>query len=215
MKGGAAMRRGFTLIELLVVIAIIAILAAILFPVFARVREKARQASCASNLRQLGLAFQLYASDYDGRLPSFDGGGCGHWWFDALEPYVRNAQVYGCPTANPHNYSNVCTCGQTRGFLQRYPQLIDGRASYTFDISDPGNGLPYSRLMADVVDFPADKMLVGDALCIVWHWEGGSSAMYTNPDLAPHNGGWNLTFLDGHTKLVVAGKMSAGIFVGY
>jgi len=63
------MRRGFTLIELLVVIAIIAILAAILFPVFARVREKARQTDCLSNIRQLGVAFGLYKSDWEGAFP--------------------------------------------------------------------------------------------------------------------------------------------------
>ena len=64
-------RRGFTLIELLVVIAIIAILAAILFPVFAKAREKARQTSCLSNLKQLGLSFLMYAQDYDELLPSY------------------------------------------------------------------------------------------------------------------------------------------------
>src|SRR5712691_1921266 len=74
-------RRGFTLIELLVVIAILAILAALLFPVFAQVREKARQTTCASNLRQIGTAFAMYVQDYDDRLPdrrdlksSFPGG---------------------------------------------------------------------------------------------------------------------------------------------
>ena len=61
--------RGFTLIELLVVIAIIAILAAILFPVFARAREKARITSCQNNMKQLGTAFAMYCSDYDGRMP--------------------------------------------------------------------------------------------------------------------------------------------------
>ncbi|MCD6351947.1 MAG: prepilin-type N-terminal cleavage/methylation domain-containing protein, partial [Armatimonadetes bacterium] len=70
------MRRGFTLIELLVVIGIIAILAAILFPVFARAREKARQASCLSNLKQLALGFLMYIQDYDERLPRY----C--WWLN-------------------------------------------------------------------------------------------------------------------------------------
>jgi len=68
------MRRGFTLIELLVVIAIIAILAAILFPVFARAREKARQSSCLSNVKQLDLAVQMYIQDYDEMLPYGQGG---------------------------------------------------------------------------------------------------------------------------------------------
>src|SRR5439155_7935799 len=67
---GRHQKKGFTLIELLVVIAIIAILAAILFPVFAQARDKARQATCTSNLRQIGNAFQLYIQDHDGRAPT-------------------------------------------------------------------------------------------------------------------------------------------------
>jgi prepilin-type N-terminal cleavage/methylation domain-containing protein len=91
------MRKGFTLIELLVVIAIIAILAAILFPVFAKAREKARQASCASNLKQIALAILWYAQDYDERTQGYQGG-VGSWHL-LIEPYVKNTQVFACPSA--------------------------------------------------------------------------------------------------------------------
>src|SRR5450432_4659449 len=95
-------RRGFTLIELLVVIAIIAILAAILFPVFAQAREKARQASCTSNMKQIGLAILMYAGDYDEQLPwgASNGGGGLTTWYDLVEPYVKvGAQGFGFKTA--------------------------------------------------------------------------------------------------------------------
>jgi prepilin-type N-terminal cleavage/methylation domain-containing protein/prepilin-type processing-associated H-X9-DG protein len=95
-------RRGFTLIELLVVIAIIAILAAILFPVFAKAREKARQISCLSNCKQLGLGVMMYAQDYDETYPRgcfLDGGKVNDWtWTIQLQPYVSNNQVFVCPS---------------------------------------------------------------------------------------------------------------------
>jgi len=106
---------GFTLIELLVVIAIIAILAAILFPVFAQARAKARQASCGSNVRQLGLAVRMYNQDYDERYP-FGGwmpgppnwtpgsGGYGTWdWQNSTAPYIKNKAIYYCPSSGDDN----------------------------------------------------------------------------------------------------------------
>jgi prepilin-type N-terminal cleavage/methylation domain-containing protein/prepilin-type processing-associated H-X9-DG protein len=93
-------RKGFTLIELLVVIAIIAILAAILFPVFAKAREKARQTSCASNLKQLGLAFNIYAEDFDERLPAGNDGASstdGAGWAAQIYTDVKSTGVYKCP----------------------------------------------------------------------------------------------------------------------
>ncbi len=98
------MRKGFTLIELLVVIAIIAILAAILFPVFAQAREKARQASCQSNLKQLALAMLMYAQDYDEHMApraictTNPPGAPRMSWALLILPYVKNTQIYQCPS---------------------------------------------------------------------------------------------------------------------
>src|SRR5438309_1970214 len=93
---------GFTLIELLVVIAIIAILAAILFPVFAQARAKARQASCLSNTKQLGLALQMYVQDYDETVVLNDNGSATVprlGWMDLLQPYIKNDGVLVCPSS--------------------------------------------------------------------------------------------------------------------
>ena len=114
-------RNGFTLVELLVVIAIIAILAAILFPVFARARENARRSSCQSNLKQLGLGLLQYAQDYDEtntRVTYYGGtassSNCGdstslptryHWMY-AILPYVKSTQVYNCPSGVPRRVYN-------------------------------------------------------------------------------------------------------------
>jgi prepilin-type N-terminal cleavage/methylation domain-containing protein len=95
--------KGFTLIELLVVIAIIAILAAILFPVFARAREKARQTACLSNAKQMALGVQMYAQDYDETvIPYYQDGNSPasmRLWWNILNPYVMNMQVYLCPSS--------------------------------------------------------------------------------------------------------------------
>lgn len=111
-------RRGFTLIELLVVIAIIAILAAILFPVFAKAREAARKTSCASNLKQVGLAVMSYVQDYDESYP-YDSFGFGsgitgngnsfadpRLWVGKVQPYIKNQNVFQCPSSSASNPSN-------------------------------------------------------------------------------------------------------------
>ena len=91
--------KGFTLIELLVVIAIIAILAAILFPVFARARENARRASCQSNLKQIGLGFLQYAQDFDERYPSkVANSGSNYGWVQLTQPYIKSTQLFQCPS---------------------------------------------------------------------------------------------------------------------
>jgi len=99
-----AHKHGFTLIELLVVIAIIAILAAILFPVFAKVREKARQTSCSSNMRQMGLALMQYVQDNDETYPVgvANDGGSGLGWAGQIYPFVKSNAVYTCPDDNSY-----------------------------------------------------------------------------------------------------------------
>jgi len=133
---------GFTLIELLVVIAIIAILAAILFPVFAKVREKARQTSCLSNEKQLGLAFMQYAEDYDERLPTSSNGA---GWVGELISYTKSKGVYGCPDdtstlSNAQSYTPVSYAYNVNiggdgvnsvgtGWVPPVPQVIVGALS--------------------------------------------------------------------------------------
>src|SRR5579875_561507 len=104
--------KAFTLIELLVVIAIIAILAAILFPVFAQAREKARQTTCISNEKQMGLGILQYTQDYDEQFP-FD-----HWvvgntdmnWFTAINPYIKNGNTWNPSTTELSGIGGIWTC---------------------------------------------------------------------------------------------------------
>jgi prepilin-type N-terminal cleavage/methylation domain-containing protein/prepilin-type processing-associated H-X9-DG protein len=113
-------RRAFTLIELLVVIAIIAILAAILFPVFAQARDKARQTSCLSNMKQTALGFMMYKQDYDETFPSAyfhrnfaTGGGAGGYihWSGMINPYVKNWGMYTCPSDAVRGWGPTCGFG--------------------------------------------------------------------------------------------------------
>jgi len=109
-SGSPGRRRGFTLIELLVVIAIIAILAAILFPVFSRAREKARTAACQSNLKQIALAAKMYSNDWDEyTVPDWLGpqGGPLYTWYDLLQPYIKNWDIYKCPSRRPWYWNRL------------------------------------------------------------------------------------------------------------
>jgi prepilin-type N-terminal cleavage/methylation domain-containing protein len=109
------MRRAFTLIELLVVIAIIAILAAMLFPVFAAARERGRITTCAANLRQLGIASRMYAQDYDEQLylsPTLHNPLLG--LTRAFDPYVRNLGLYYCPSAGPGSFPTLADSAANR-----------------------------------------------------------------------------------------------------
>src|SRR5688500_13924616 len=102
-------RSGFTLVELLVVIAVIVILAAILFPVFAQVREKGRQTACLSNVKQMAAGLMMYVQDYDEVFPpvlGFEPGQTYYYqasWMNRLQPYIRNVALFVCPSANRRN----------------------------------------------------------------------------------------------------------------
>jgi prepilin-type N-terminal cleavage/methylation domain-containing protein/prepilin-type processing-associated H-X9-DG protein len=133
-------KRAFTLIELLVVIAIIAILAAILFPVFAQAREKARQTSCLSNLKQIGTAVAMYAQDHDEYLPynyayTWPGQAELYWWQDLCRPYIKNEAVYSCPSAAPHFSYNYKRPPGTPN-----PLVKDYLANTSWGFSTAGNG---------------------------------------------------------------------------
>jgi len=136
---------GFTLIELLVVIAIIAILAAILFPVFARAREKARASSCLNNLKQIATAFMQYAQDYDGLIaPSQLIGpiaGTTYSWPTVIMPYLKNGQIFVCPsgepTAGPRSY--VASSGAGTGCFTGI--TVSGRTCTNECTNTGGGGL--------------------------------------------------------------------------
>jgi prepilin-type N-terminal cleavage/methylation domain-containing protein/prepilin-type processing-associated H-X9-DG protein len=188
-------KKGFTLIELLVVIAIISILASILFPVFSRAREKARQTVCLSNIRQLGMAFLMYAQDYDECWPKVPGawGGApgngvyGGWvwyptfgapsqgYFDvtrgALYPYVRNKQIYICPD----DFSGSGNSYEMNGLL-------------------PG-------LSVNTAARPAETPLLIPERCgNIDSANDGYFAVNIDPVAMNHNGGANFGFCDGHAK---------------
>jgi len=128
-------KKGFTLIELLVVIAIIAILSSILFPVFARARENARRTSCASNLKQIGLAMMQYTQDYDEKFPKYDlaiwaqytssNGKNAFGWADALQPYMKSLQLYQCPSEPGEPVPSTLNGFEGRIDDAREPQYTD------------------------------------------------------------------------------------------
>jgi len=190
-------RRGFTLIELLVVIAIIAILAAILFPVFARAREKARQTSCLSNVKQISLAVQMYASDYDDYVVAVNNENGGPW-YNVLNAYIKNSQIWVCPS-----YPTV-----SPGYAYNYPH-----GSYRL-------AYPTTLVHLATINRPAERLLFLDsentaewyrvyAYCpICWPIPPGiRTAQNVIGDR--HNNGANCGFLDGHAKWVSFSRLTA------
>jgi prepilin-type N-terminal cleavage/methylation domain-containing protein/prepilin-type processing-associated H-X9-DG protein len=222
-------RSGFTLIELLVVIAIIAILAAILFPVFAKARETARAASCKSNLKQIGSGWMMYVQDYDERTPY-------NWWseapcskgptpnfpwgprggqpimFQRIQPYVKNNQVLICP-------SDGAPTSGLDGVEGLPGECVTVRFSYSSSdeaggLGNPGLGLGMGAAMASI-EFPASMYLAFDSQRYYGTPENNIDSFGWMPQnnginadfVSRHNSQVNCLFTDGHVKAVRCADM--------
>jgi len=215
-------RIGFTLIEILVTIAIIAILAAILFPVFARARENARRASCMSNLKQIGLGIMQYTQDYDERMPSNyvrvgTGGSIYKYWPDLLQPYVKSYQVFVCPSdSDPITQIHNRGAGDPNPLIVSYApngvracSAADMASLHFPAVSNSTAPILYAGLSQSIVGLeePSTTILITEKQA-----DTGSIANIddcNNTDLAPdatrevparHLDGTNFLFADGHAK---------------
>jgi len=195
-------KRGFTLIELLVVIAIIAILAAILFPVFAKAREKARQSSCLSNMKQIGLGVMQYVQDYDERFPRGSGytapatliANYGEWYM-TCEPYMKNTQIMHCPSSS--NTNRIYSGGSSSTALG---YAVDYTRNTFIDHNDP----------LALLKEPASQIFLAEGTNNYMRWRCNTSegTNYAWLSYQRHNDGCNYLYVDGHTKWAKVGVIA-------
>ena len=191
-------KKGFTLIELLVVIAIIAILAAILFPVFARAREKARQTSCLSNMKQIGLAAEMYVQDYDACYPMniYTPGTVVVMFYQAMMPYMKNSQMLECPSEKSRIRMSelqallplpLASGVSSVGYNGNYAVFEDGPNNPLTGSNDPvvsQSELPY----------PSETVIMSDGEIEL------APNLFNSPVVDAHNQGFNGAYCDGHAK---------------
>lgn len=215
-------QRGFTLIELLVVIAIIAILAAILFPVFSRARESARRASCLSNVKQIGIGVMMYTQDYDEKYPlsiqkneqvvvidgipdaSFSGDRA-WYWYKMIYPYVKSVQVFQCPSSSADNGITTGSYGANRAIMGYYSDAALSLASIeapasSYLIMDAG---PYMIQSSRVATNPNSYWYLpgtSKPLGITASSLGMTSWRVHDFEVGRHFDGVNVIFADGHAK---------------
>jgi prepilin-type N-terminal cleavage/methylation domain-containing protein/prepilin-type processing-associated H-X9-DG protein len=226
-------KRGFTLIELLVVIAIIAILAAILFPVFASAREKARQTTCASNLKQLGLAFTQYEQDYDEMVPCGNQISSGNvpGWAEQVYPYVQSVAVYACPddTTVWAAVYNDATVSYSMNVALLYNEL--NHVNQPFNLAKMN--APSSTVL--LVEVNQGRMVVPKYMSNPANWCSGYANGYESPvyasyyqtgliggrafqnasqtaalTLPRHTQGANYLACDNHVKYLIGSQVSGG-----
>ncbi len=218
-----AARKGFTLIELLVVIAIIAILAAILFPVFAQAREKARATACLSNEKQIGTAVQIYLQDYDERLfwreskpgsssisrtgtviPSGDYADYWHGvWWNVIQPYIKNHQVLVCPSDDapyPSSDETATTNSGNTNVLRSYIALRAAEALALAQVEMPVDTIVITDKWSHPVNQPSK--LISDSWIEPFNGDFDYYPTFGRMALAGdrHTGGTNCVFFDGHAK---------------
>jgi len=209
-------KRGFTLIELLVVIAIIAILAAILFPVFAKAREAARKTACINNLKQLSTGVMMYAQDYDETMPSANFAGLGatpawasyNWSYiwTLIDPYIKNTGVLACPSA-------------TKQMVGPAPQ-INVSYGYSEYLYDQSRGFNSMAVLGNNNYGVASVAIIADSrqhgIFNDWDSAGTGNATYPTNFLArmalangstPRHEGSNFVYADGHAKFSPIGAI--------
>jgi prepilin-type N-terminal cleavage/methylation domain-containing protein/prepilin-type processing-associated H-X9-DG protein len=194
------MKKGFTLIELLVVIAIIAILAAILFPVFARARENARKSNCQSNLKQIATGARMYSQDYDEQILSCYIGGV--WWNQLVDPYTKNTGIYKCPSGNgpygvAHNHANL-------GYNGSYSETLVAYPSETIHFCDTG------QITAATASLGPPQWKEAGAMSQRYFRTPNNMPYYDSDPWRPfqrHSEMCNCAFVDGHAKALPIDKI--------